>query len=193
MGFNRDGISDYATQLIKRKTRQLVGRYGFTKLDFEDLKQEMMLDLLQRQPKYNPDRAQINTFVARIIENKVASIIAARKADKRDYRLCCCSLNEQFEDKDGRSIERAETAYMTEYLRRTGKSTRSHEELTNQAIDLQRTQSELPPNLRDLCDCLGDEDITAIARKLNRHRSTVHEHIKRIRILFKNRGLKEYL
>ena len=73
-------------------------RSGFTESDRDDLEQEMMLDLLQRLPKYNPDRAQRNTFIARVVEHKIATLIEARKAGLRDYRLCRCSLNDRFED-----------------------------------------------------------------------------------------------
>ena len=62
-----EGIDEYAVQIIKFKAKQLVGRVGLTDSDREDLEQEMILDLLQRLPKYNPDRAQRNTFIARVV------------------------------------------------------------------------------------------------------------------------------
>ena len=60
MGFDKryKGIDEYAVRIIKYKARQLVGRVGFTESDREDLEQEMILDLLQRLPKYDPARAQ---------------------------------------------------------------------------------------------------------------------------------------
>jgi DNA-directed RNA polymerase specialized sigma24 family protein len=114
MGFDKryEGIDEYAVRIIKYKARQLVGRVGFTESDREDLEQEMLMDLLQRLPKYNPDRAQRNTFIARVVEHKIATIIEARKAGLRDYRLCRCSLNDQFESgeyEDSFCIERMET------------------------------------------------------------------------------------
>ncbi len=39
-------------------------------------------------PKYNPRRAQLNTFIARVVEHKIATLIEARKAGIRDYRRC---------------------------------------------------------------------------------------------------------
>lgn len=147
MGFDNryEGIDEYAVRIIKHKARQLVGRAGFTESDREDLEQEMMLDLLRRLPKYNPDRAQRNTFIARIVEHKVATIIETRKAGMRDYRLCTCSLNDRLEDDEGGSIERLETIDQEEYLRRTGKLSRPAAELRDLSIDLGRVIASLPP------------------------------------------------
>ena len=47
----------------------------------------MVLDLLRRLPKFNPERAQRKTFIARVVNHKVATIIEARKAGMRDYHL----------------------------------------------------------------------------------------------------------
>ena len=89
-----DGIDPYAAGLIRFKARQLVGQAGFTASDREDIEQELILDLLRRLPKYNPKRAQLNTFIARVVEHRVATLIEAQKAGIRDYRRCRCSLND---------------------------------------------------------------------------------------------------
>ena len=115
-----DGIDLSAAGLIRFKARQLVGKAGFTASDREDIEQELILDLLRRLPKYDPKRAQRNTFIARVVEHRVATLIAAQKAGIRDYWRCRCSLNDRFEDEDGRSVERAETFDQEDYLLRTG-------------------------------------------------------------------------
>ena len=147
MGFENhyEGIDEYAVQLIKYKARQLVGRVGFTESDRNDLEQELMLDLLRRLPKYNPDRAQRNTFIARVVEHKIATIIESQKASMRDYRLCRCSLNDRFEDEEGGSIERMETIDQEDYLRRTGRLSRTADELRALTIDVRRAMEQLPP------------------------------------------------
>jgi len=195
MGYeNRyQGIDDYAVQLIKYKARQLVGRVGFTESDREDLEQEMILDLLRRLPKFDPKRAGRNTFIARIVEHKVATIIEAQKAGMRDYRLCSCSLNDRLEDEEGRSIERMETIDQEDYLRRTGKLSRPMSELRNLSIDLRRAVQTLPPELRELCKRLQTESVTEISRDTGIPRGTIYESIKKLRAIFEDAGLKDYL
>src|SRR5690606_12898309 len=112
---------------------------------------EMLLDLLHRLPKYNPDRAQRNTFIARVVEHKVATIIEARKAGLRDYRLCRCSLNDQREDKDGKRLERMESIDQEDYLNRTGRLSRSVADRGRLCIDVHKIMDRLPSELRDLC------------------------------------------
>jgi len=195
MGFDNryEGIDEYAVRIIKHKARQLVGRAGFTESDREDLEQEMMLDLLRRLPKYNPDRAQRNTFIARIVEHKVATIIEARKAGMRDYRLCTCSLNDRLEDDEGGSIERLETIDQEEYLRRTGKLSRPAAELRDLSIDLGRVIASLPPELRTLCQRLQTESVTEISRDTGIPRGTIYESIKKLRAIFEDADLRDYL
>ncbi len=195
MGYeNRyQGIDDYAVQLIKYKARQLVGRVGFTESDREDLEQEMVLDLLRRLPKFDPKRAGRNTFIARVVEHKVATIIEAQKAGMRDYRLCSCSLNDRLEDKEGRSIERMETIDQEDYLRRTGKLSRPMSELRNLSIDLRSAVQTLPPELRELCKRLQTESVTEISRDTGIPRGTIYESIKKLRAIFEDAGLKDYL
>ena len=188
-----DGIDPYAARLIRFKARQLVGQAGFTASDREDIEQELRLDLLRRLPKYNPKRAQRNTFIARVVEHRVASLIEAQKAGIRDYRRCRCSLNECFEDADGRSVERVDTFDQEDYLLRTGGQSRPSEELSALAIDVAAVIEGLPHELRNLCRRLKAETVTEISRDTGVPRGTIYESIKKLRAIFKDAGLRNYL
>ena len=146
-----DGIDPYAAGLIRFKARQLVGQAGFTASDRDDLEQELILDLLRRLPKYDPKRAQRNTFIARVVEHKVATLIEAQRAGIRDYRRCRCSLNDRFEDEDGRSVERVDTFDQEDYLLRTGTQSRPSDELSALAIDVTAVLEGLPPPSCAIC------------------------------------------
>lgn len=195
MGYeNRyQGIDDYAVRIIKYKARQLVGRVGFTESDRQDLEQEMVFDLLRRLPKFKPERAQRNTFIARVVEHKVATIIEAQKAGMRDYRLCSCSLNDRFENEEGGSVERIDTINQDDYLQRTGNLSRPISDLRGLSIDVRSAVENLPPELRDLCKRLQVESVTEISRDTGIPRGTIYESIKKLRTLFEDAGLKDYL
>jgi len=194
MGFeNRyEGIDQYAVRIIKHKARQLVGKLGFTEADREDLEQEMIMDLLPRLPKYNPDRARRHTFIALVVENKVANIIEARKARGRDCQFKF-SLSDLLEDKEGCSVERAETIDQDEYLRRTGRSSRPAAELRDLGLDFRKAVDCLPPGLRQLCRSLQNASVSEISRETKIPRRSIYESIQKLRIILEHSGLKKYL
>ena len=195
MGFDNqyDGIDPYAVRLIRYKARRLIGQAGFTASDREDIEQELVLDLLRRLPKYNPKRAQLNTFIARVVEHKIASLIEARKAGIRDYRRCPFSLNDRFEDEEGRSVERVDTLDQEDYLLRTGAQSRPSDELSALTIDVAAVLESLPPELRELCRRLKAESVTEISRDTGVPRGTIYEGIKKLREIFEDAGLRDYL
>ena len=159
MGFDKrnGGIDEYAVQLIRYKSGQLAGKAGFRVSDRDDLEQELVFDLWRRLPRYDPARARRNTFIARVVEHKIASLIEAQKAAMRDYRRCRWSLNDRTEDADGRSLEREETIDQDGYMLRIGARSRPAEELHDLAIDVAALLETLPPELRELCRRLEAE------------------------------------
>ena len=194
MGFeNRyDGIDPYAVRVIRHKAQKLVGHAGFTESDRKDLEQEMMMDLLHRLPKYNPKLSQRNTFIAQVVEHKIAMIIAARKAGLRDYRLCDCSLNDQLEDDEGGSVDRMETIDQEDYLSRTGRLSRSSPEIRDLALDIRMTLDSLSPELRELCSLLGTDTVLEISREKGIPRGRIYESLKELREIFEDAGLRKY-
>ena len=145
------GIDAYTVRLITFKAKQLTAQPGFSATDREDIEQELLLDLLRRQPKYDPDRAQNNTFVARVVEHRAATLIEERKAGLRDYRLQAFSLNDHIEDEDGGCCERSETFDQDDYLLRTGRQARSSDELRDLGIDVRTVVDGLPDAMRSVC------------------------------------------
>ncbi len=195
MGRNRydEGIDPYAVEIIRFKARQLVGQAGFTASDRDDLEQELILDLLRRLPKYDPSRAKRNTFIARLVDHKIATLIEAQKAVRRDYRRRTCSLNERFKDEDGHVAERVETLDQEDYLLGAGIEPGQPEELRALVLDVAAVVETLPPELRELCRRLGQETVTEVSRDTGVSRATLYESVTRLRKIFEDTGLKNYL
>ena len=194
MGRNKyDDIDSYAVEIIRLKARQLVGQAGFTVADRDDLEQELILDLLRRLPKYDPSRAKRNTFIARLVDHKIANLIEAQKAVSRDYRRCTCSLNERFKDEDVRVAERVEKLDQEGYLLGTGVEPGAAEELRALALDVAAVVETLSPELRELCRRLGQETVTGISRDTGVPRATLYQSVKKLREIFADAGLENYL
>ena len=98
-------LGEYANDLIRSKARTLIGKAGFTSADCEDIEQELALDLLVRLENYDPKKSKRSTFMARVVEHRIATLLEERHAACRDWRLCRESLDdpEWQEHEDGSS------------------------------------------------------------------------------------------
>ena len=183
-------VDDYAVRIIKHKARQLVGRYGLTFFDREDLEQELMIDLLQRMRYFNPAKAKKTTFIARIVERHIATILEARHAQCRDWRLCRVSLNTPHESDKGDTWELIDRVDSEGALRTCQPDTRESE-INNLRMDLARVLDTLPEDLRDLCERLRESNMAEIARETGVSRTTLYDKLTRIREAFREVGLDD--
>lgn len=102
-------VEPYASRLIAFKARQLSRCPGFSLGDRKDIEQELWLALLIRLPQYDARRASESTFVARVIEHAVVTLLRHRRAEKRSPAREECSLDDPVLDADGRVVPRHET------------------------------------------------------------------------------------
>jgi len=187
-------LEGYARDVIRHKARQLIGKYGFTRDDYDDLQQEMMLDLLRRLGKYDPSKAGLSTFVARIVDRKVSTLIRHQRQEKRDYRRQVCSLDAKVEDQDGQARGLDEVLSQDAFDDEVARHDRPGAERLDLRLDLTLALDELPDDLRQLALRLQTRTVAEIARELGVPRSTLYEKgIARLRKIFEDKGLREYL
>ena len=65
----------YIIQQASCRASRLVAMAGFRSHDWEDLKQEMVLDLLRRAPKFDPARGNWQGFVRGVVRNYAAVLM----------------------------------------------------------------------------------------------------------------------
>lgn len=184
------GINGFAMQLIKYKARRLIGQAGYTSEDQRDIEQDLVLDLLQRIPEYNSAKAQLNTFVTRVVDNKVASLIEARSTCKRDYRVTIVSINETLTDENGDTFDRCDTISQEDFFFRINSSVRSEVEQHDLTLDLQTIIEQLPAEMKELCELLSQVNITEASRITGRPRKKLYESIRKIRRVFELNGMQ---
>ena len=187
------GIDEFVVKVIKNKARRLVGSAGFVEADQPDLEQDLVVDLFQRLPRFNPALAKIETFINRLVKHHVATLIGAQKADRRDYRRRAGSLDEEPESEAGDATDVPPVLDSKEYRRETLSSARSDEELRDLRIDLAKTIGELPDDLRSLWNRLQTAPVSHISRETGVPRGTVYEGIARLRSQFERAGLAVYV
>jgi RNA polymerase sigma-70 factor (ECF subfamily) len=187
-----DGIDGYAADLIRHKARQLVGKAGLTEDDRQDLEQELMIDLLQRMRHFNPAKAKKTTFMARIVERHISTILEARFAQCRDWRLCQTSLNEPLDNGEGDTTERIDFLDSDGQMGHHGRDTNEQRQ-NDIRFDLERVIAALPEDLQDLCEKLQSSNMAEIAREMGVPRSTLYGKLTKLRDAFRDGGLEEYL
>ena len=176
---------------ISSKARALVGSYGFTSADCDDLRQEAALDLHVRLSRYDPTRSGRRTFVQRVVNNRFANIIAERTASCRDYRACVRSFDEP-EGQDG--LRRlGESLSAEDHQSRTGRRSMSWVQHAELRADVEGAMALLAPELAAVARLLVSMGAVEAARRLNLPRCTVYRRIGRIREVFAAAGLDGYI
>jgi RNA polymerase sigma-70 factor (ECF subfamily) len=186
------GLDEYVVRLVKRKARQLVGRAGFVEADVDDIQQELMLDLLRRLPRLDPTLAKRETFIARLVEHGLATLIESREAGIRDFRRSAGSLDGlcgASDDSTDNSTEDGAPAFtQDERLRETVAALRREEELHVLRLDLEKAIARLPVELRTLCIHLQTSSVVDISLETGVPRGTVYEAVRRLRTRFAHLG-----
>jgi len=192
MGIDR--LGEYAARLIRFKAQQLIGKHGFTKSDREDIEQELRADLVGRLRRFDPKRAQRNTFIARVVDHKVATIIEQRTAGMRNFAREERSLNTWVRVDKDTWAQFGDTLTEDEVLARHGRAYRSSEELRDLTIDVRNAMNGLTGDDRKLCLLLFETgSVSEASRRSGIPRSTIYEARERIRQRFEQAGLGDYL
>lgn len=174
-------LGEYAHNLIRNKARRLIGKAGFTETDREDIEQELALDLLVRLENYDPTRGKRTTFMARVVDNRIATMLADRHAACRDWRLCRDSLDESDCDAPEEGACRIDNL--------PDPATPTREDLAMK-MDLPKVVEALPEDLREIWNrLLITPKISRVARELGIPRSTLYYRIGRLRAALRDAGL----
>jgi hypothetical protein len=185
----------YAQRTIKHAAIKLMGKCGITSDDLEDIKSEMMLDVLERLPNHDQQRWSYKTFIPRIVKNKSNTILRSRFTDKAaffratlsmDAPLCIAGeyRDEEFTLHDVISAESQQEA---------GKI--SGQELENLKKDIKIVLASLSDIQRRSCEAILDQQpISKICKDNGLPRGTFCQYvIEPIREAFKEAGLEDYL
>lgn len=156
---------------------------------FEDLLQECLSHWHFSKDDYNPAAgANIRTFMSRVVAHKLQRLIEKQTAGKRKAGINNVSLDEPISDEEG------SPTYLDQLSEDESRISDLH--ITAQLkIDISRTTQKLTPQQRELCRLLGEEglSISEASEVLKTPRSTLYEDIKRIKVIFQQSNLQEYL
>jgi RNA polymerase sigma-70 factor (ECF subfamily) len=164
-----DVLNDYARRLIQYKARRLDRHTADPFEDHHDLEQELALHLLRMAKHFEPARGSLSTFVARVVDSRIASLMRMKRRLKRGRGTATQSLDETSES--CKSPLAAEVS-CDDAERRLGAA--SADELTRH-IDAEAFASAISrcdPQVQELYHSLGSETVASVARRLglSRHK-----------------------
>jgi len=168
---------------------RLVGRFGFTGADRDDIQQEILLDYFIRVRRYNLAKSGRRTFLHRVVRNRIATLCEFQSAGCRDYRLCSDSLDAP----SGDSIPLEDTVSADAYQDRVGRCATPSWDREELRIDVDRVLATLPSELAAIANMLRSEGVVETAYQLGMPRATLYRRIAEIRIAFRSAELNLYL
>jgi RNA polymerase sigma factor (sigma-70 family) len=188
-----DGLDKWEIAVAKK----LVGEFRrrsriLARGEFDDLVQDCLLHWIgvRRRIGPDPDNPPVG-YMAQVLRNKLTDLMREQGAEKRAGDLGAVSLDASVDGSDdgttlAESLDASEFAHSGE----DGETHRHH-----LRMDLLRALARLTPAQQRLCLMLGEEgfSIKEAAEKLRIPRGTLYEEIKRIRQVFADFGLDDYL
>jgi RNA polymerase sigma-70 factor (ECF subfamily) len=188
-----DGLQKWEIAVTKKLVGEFRGRSrSLAREEFDDLVQDCLAHwiVVRRKLSPDPDSPPVG-YMAQVIRNKLTDVMREQKAEKRAGDVDALSLDA--------TIDGSEDGMTFAELLADAESTdgRDHQGIDRRdaRIDLARALAQLTPAQRRLCTMLGEDglSIKEAAERLRIPRGTLYEEIKRIRKVFADHGLGDYL
>jgi RNA polymerase sigma-70 factor (ECF subfamily) len=187
-----DCFDPFTARFVRAKVNQLIGRYGFTESDREDLTQDFVLNLLERAKSFDPTIASWEAFVVVTCQNHYSTIVEHRTAQMRSRDREAGSLNAT--PRGGKRADIGSTMAESQQDLRTGRRTRSHEDAFGLIHDLAVIEAQLPHRIRELFRMIKEGvSKRAAARALGISQGELYEIHRRYRVRFEKEGMRDYL
>lgn len=169
-----------ARDLAHGKAVALVGCFGLTGDDCEDLEADLLFAFWSQFAKFDNRRASLRTFASRVMDRRVTSNV-------RRWRALCRAVpasGSPLHDQDGKSCESEGRGDM-----QGGRSTISPIQQREFQIDVDRVFHSMPAPAREVAKALSENSLSEAARLLGRSRPWLYDQIARLRRAFESAGV----
>ncbi len=158
-------------------------------LDAEDIAQELKEEVLRRAEHFDPTRACFDTFVDRIIKNRISDL--ARQSNAAKARHKTLSFDTPILGRDGQdNLTLANTLSETSPAFGVDDFAAAHG--AGLKSDVAMFLSSLCPGSRRIAIAVSQSSVSEAARMLGLHRSTIYERLGAIRNAAIAMGLDDY-
>ena len=188
---NADAIvmNDYTNRLVRAKARGLCRRHDFRADECTDIEQELYLRVLERAHHFDPRRGSWKTFVSRVVQTGIASLVRERRRQMRAAGFQAVSIDEQAPG--AFSLLPRDLLTERDAARHMATVVNDERDQHIQAEAVRHVLATLEPLLQAICALLIDGTVASAARTLGIPRSRVEKYVKTIREQFRAAGLEE--
>lgn len=179
----------FTTTLIRIKASRLCRRHDFSRSDFDDLRQEMRLYLLEHAHQYDPARGNLDSYVKKAINTWVAMELRRRWRLKRCPDCNVVSLERTPVECDGDITSLGAVLMEDDGCRLLQTVIISNLDQFELKEALQHALAALDPFDRALLDQVAEQGVTRTARACGITRRQVEKVLARIREFFEKSGL----
>lgn len=184
---NHDGefnpLDDYILARIQFRVDKLIGQYGFTDDDAEDLKHELIVAVLESVPGFDPEKAIWRTYVRHVLERTVIDITRRRQVHRHYFAP---SGGSSFENMVGKEGQRCGAEQ-----RRRGGTELSVPEQVALADAVEHALRDLPERTKRVAEMLKTHTPSEIALRLGVSTSTIYREMETVRQAFESCRLDE--
>lgn len=173
------GVDSYAAFFIAYKARKLTKLPFYSRDDFEDIQQELMLAYLYKWPEFDPEKGDRRSFIKTVVNTAALMLIRDAEREKRWTGVQNFSLSFQIGDEDdGNTL--ADTI--------TGESSiwgdvffSQSQIVAEQNMDIDKILSGMPDDLRQTYNLLTEYSVSEAAELLGIPRTTMSSRLKKLK------------
>ena len=184
-------LSPDDTALLLREAdaaaRRLLRRLRLPRHELDDLRQDLLTDLLARLPAYDPARSPLGAFAGVVLRHRAARLAEETARRRRLHGGAPVSLDEPLAESDGAT--RGDLVSEAEGLCAWhGQPTDAAAEVERR-LDVERALGGLAAPLLRLCPGLAARPAAEVARRSGISRATLHRRVARLRLELLMQGL----
>jgi RNA polymerase sigma-70 factor (ECF subfamily) len=165
----------YVMRQVSCQASLLVANAGFKAQDWEDVRQELLLDLLRRAPRFDAARGDWQGFVRGIARNHATVLIARRRRRALEV-LLADAVNG-----DDNLVDAARTVD-------SGGGRHGAAQL-NLSLDVRTVVASLPPHVQTVALLLAEMSVKEACARTGRSRSGLYLVVRQLREAFALAGL----
>lgn len=180
----------YIRTLILIKARSLMKSPAFRGVERDDVLRDLTLILAKRLGQFDPERAQLRTFVSRVLDSAAITLFRARQREKRSGDHGMASIERLRESQTTDPVTGSAAVGEADAARRLGREVRSPIEDFHLSDSIREIVAALPPDLADLCRALQEDSAVSTARGLGISRRQLRNRIDELRVRFAAAGFE---